>query len=262
MKVEIVTITPQTAAAWLEANMNFRRPIKGYAERLAKDIASGRWDVNGDAIRFDDSGNLKDGQHRLLACVIAKTSFRSLVVWGIESDTNIDAGVKRSIGQLLHSRGEVSTNKLAAAIRIAWYLESGMKSWTNNDKRPTNQVLLAWFDANPTIRESLRFAGPCSRVLPESAGAALHDEFSNKDQKMANDFVAVLAGKMPLSSGDPVMMLRERLIQDAGSKFKMNQRQRLAYSITAWNYWRKGTSIKFLRWSESGVNAQEFPSII
>jgi hypothetical protein len=262
MKIEIVNITPQTAAAWLEVNENFRKPIKGYAERLAVDMIAGKWDLNGDAIRFNANGKLIDGQHRLRGCVIAKTAFKSVVVWGVEYDGNIDGGAKRSLAQILDSRGEKNTTNLAASIRGAWLLQSGLKCWSNNAQRPTNQMLLAWFDANPTIRESLKKSEKCYPLFARSVCAALHHAFSHKDANMAEDFIEVLAGKVVLGANDPVMMFREKLIQNKSSKFKMNARQLYAYGIVAWNYWRKGATVKCLKWTESGVAAQEFPEII
>lgn len=60
-----VDVTPEMAAKWLEGNV-LNRPLKqAHVDRLAREMAAGRWRLTHQGIAFDVSGCLIDGQHRL-----------------------------------------------------------------------------------------------------------------------------------------------------------------------------------------------------
>ena len=71
MKCEIMKVSPEMATKWLEKNIVNRR-IRDYkVNAYARDMKNGDWRLNGEAIVFNKSGQLVDGQHRLNA--IAKS---------------------------------------------------------------------------------------------------------------------------------------------------------------------------------------------
>jgi hypothetical protein len=100
---ELVTVTPEMALKWLEeANLGNRSPSERYVNTLARDILSGNWEVDGNAIRFSKSGRLLDGQHRLLAIVQADRPVETFVAYNLKDKamTVIDRGKARSIADL------------------------------------------------------------------------------------------------------------------------------------------------------------------
>jgi hypothetical protein len=68
MEAKITLITPELAEKFLEKNSNNYRKL---SEKVVKayqiDMETGNWKFNGDSIKFNKSGQLVDGQHRLTA---------------------------------------------------------------------------------------------------------------------------------------------------------------------------------------------------
>jgi hypothetical protein len=84
MQVAITNVTPTQAAKWLENNKS-NRPVKNWAvNKYAKDLLAGNWATNHQGIAFDNSGNLVDGQHRLLAIIKSGVSVDMVVAYGAE----------------------------------------------------------------------------------------------------------------------------------------------------------------------------------
>jgi len=83
-KASFMTITPKMAAEWLSKNKD-NRPIRSWwVNRLVEHMLAGTFVSEGwDAIAFFKDGTLKNGQHRLTACVKANVPFESLVVTGL-----------------------------------------------------------------------------------------------------------------------------------------------------------------------------------
>jgi hypothetical protein len=64
---ELVEITPAMAREWLEKNIENNRGVGAQVvDAYARDMLAGKWYIPGDPIRFDEDGNLIDGQHRLV----------------------------------------------------------------------------------------------------------------------------------------------------------------------------------------------------
>ena len=101
-----MTITPQMAESMLQKNevnrlLNIKR-----ARQYAQDMASGKWQFNGEAIKFYEDGMLADGQHRLKAIIIAKTPIKTLVIYGMPRNVTIqDRGRTRTISDSMILEG-------------------------------------------------------------------------------------------------------------------------------------------------------------
>lgn len=54
VETSIVTVTPEMAEEWLSKNINNRAPSKKVIDTYSRDMASGRWEFNGDSIRFSE----------------------------------------------------------------------------------------------------------------------------------------------------------------------------------------------------------------
>ena len=117
---ERVVVTPELAQAWLDKNIGNRKLTANHVERIARDMKAGRFSFTGDPIRFDDTGRLIDGQHRLKACIKADAPFESLVVYNLSPKVQdvIDAGRPRALGDLLSMDGFHYSTTLAAALRV------------------------------------------------------------------------------------------------------------------------------------------------
>jgi hypothetical protein len=115
-------ITPDIAANYLECNTNNRnaswRTVDKYSHALKED----QWRLNGETIKFDSTGKLIDGQHRLKACMESGFPILTIVVRGLSpvAFQAIDQGQVRSFSEILEARKYRQPMKLAAAVRIIW----------------------------------------------------------------------------------------------------------------------------------------------
>ena len=92
------TITPELAKELLTHNIVNRHLSMARAKQYAKDMENGLWQINGEGIAIDVDGNLKDGQHRLQAIVLANMPVQMFVIRGVSKDTTLyDRGRVRSI---------------------------------------------------------------------------------------------------------------------------------------------------------------------
>ena len=125
MRAEI--ITPEVARAYLESNTRNRPVFVARVAEYATAMRNGKWVLNGDTLRFDASGRLIDGQHRLHACVQAGTQCCTYVLRGIDDARaflTIDVGKVRGASDMLAYRsGGMSANvadKVMAAARLVY----------------------------------------------------------------------------------------------------------------------------------------------
>lgn len=98
-----VTITPEIAAAMLATSSGNRKMRHAYVDRLAGAITRGEWRITNQGIGFDTTGALRDGHHRLSACIRAGVPIRSMLVLGMPATAYqvIDTGVVRTYADRL-----------------------------------------------------------------------------------------------------------------------------------------------------------------
>lgn len=108
-------ITPEMAKEYLSHadGVKKNRPLnKRYIDMYARDMVAGKWKLTHQGIAFDDSGNLRDGQHRLNAIIAANVPVRMMVARGLgeNSYAGIDSGFKRSMRDIVALSDEYSDN--------------------------------------------------------------------------------------------------------------------------------------------------------
>ncbi len=80
-RMEVIEVTPAQAEAWLkDRNTHNRAMNHAHVERIARDIAAGRFLLTHQGIAFSTEDVLLDGQNRLAAIVKAGVPVR-LRVW-------------------------------------------------------------------------------------------------------------------------------------------------------------------------------------
>lgn len=263
---EVLEITPELAKQWLERNIENNRGIRPQVvDAYARDMAAGRWHITGDPIRFDEDGNLIDGQHRLHAVIKSGVPITSCVVRGIRREAFfvIDSGIRRTMGDEFTFAGEKNAIALAAAIhQLMRYERNIMDKGTS--LKATRAEYMEELERHPEIRDSIHFGQMTKNILRHSIGTALHYLFSRKDKVLADEFFIKLAQGTNLEDDDPIYMLRERLMREniKGGKTRMVPREVIALVIKAWNAKRKNERPRSLRWRGQGEGAEEFPVIV
>lgn len=94
-------INPPKATEYLKKNVRNYRPVtQTIVDKYAEDMTIGKWEQNGESIKFYENGDLFDGQHRLNAIIKSKKSIPFMVERGIPNETTIaDWGGARTIVQ-------------------------------------------------------------------------------------------------------------------------------------------------------------------
>ncbi|MCK1445410.1 hypothetical protein IVB43_23785 [Bradyrhizobium sp. 48] len=263
-KVLLQTITPAMAANWLKNNVHNRRPAQSTIEEYARAMQEGRWRLNGETVKISSLGRLMDGQHRLMACVKADCAFKSWVVLGVDDDTfdTVDIGRKRTAGDILgidHCKNAVA---VAAAIRWISLFRSGFFNMANI-KMPADEVRL-FLAAEPGVEHSVASALSASKILAPGLCGSLHYLFAAKDREAADLFFTDLATGSNLVPGDPVLVLREKLMRDRMSKSKLAQNEIASICIRAWNHRRqRNTGTAILKGATLGPDGKRsFPAIL
>lgn len=259
MKAELRTITPAWAGKVLkDQNTKNRAMSMKHVAKLAAEMRSGRWKVNGDTIRFEGD-LLVDGQHRLAAVVMTGITIQSFVVEGLPAGVfdSIDSCLKiRKPGDMLGVRGEKNCYRLAAALALTDRYMTGRGDKYVEYTNPEVEELLEKY---PGVRESIQITAKAKGLMPPSLLDACHYIFSQIDKLMADEFVTKVVKGTGLTDGDPYHVLRERLLDNSISKAKLSKPYMLALCIKAWNCTRKGVKVRYLRLRTIGDVIETFP---
>lgn len=261
--IGVETITPEKATEYLARNTHNRNIRDKYVDTLARDMIAGNWKFNGASIAFDENGVLSDGQHRLTAITRAGVAIDALVVRGVVqgAQDTMDAGVKRTFGDVLKLRGEKNANSLAATVKLVATWDAGLRRKPSGSF--SNTELLAALDAHPTVRASSdigrEVSGRCG--LTGAPLGLCHHLFSGISGEDAEFFFGRLADGVNLSDTSPIYRLREVSVKFAGATYSPWAEQ-IPIIIKAWNAFRRGDEIKLLRYSRGGARPESFPEPI
>lgn len=260
--VEIVDVTPQLAETWLSRNPNNRNLRRAVVDSYARDIAAGRWRLNGESIKFGAAGHLLDGQHRLSAVIQAETAVQMVVVRHLAADVmpTVDTGAKRSYGDALKLAGEENTATLAAVVRRAVMWERGQRTNTGAI-RPTALEMNDFLERHPEVRASAELASRLGsrERLPASVIGLCHFLFAKIDYDEATWFMLRVADGDGIPATDPIAVLRNRVIKLRVSGGRINETEGLALTIRAWNAHRAGETRSKLQMPKGGLTNENFP---
>ena len=129
----VVEIHPEIAKFALSSTNKKNRPVSpSKVIDYSKDMVANNWSLTGETIKFGTDGLLKDGQHRLEACVRANTPFESHCIFGINPETfqHIDVGKKRNGSDTLAMMGVPNSKNASTIIKmiIAYEAEQSRSS--------------------------------------------------------------------------------------------------------------------------------------
>lgn len=115
-------VTPELAKEWLSKNSVNRGINKYRAKQYAYDMETGRWQLNGEAIKIYEDGTLADGQHRLTAIVMYGKAVKMCVITGVPKDISVqDRGRVRNTTDSMIIEGfprELANNRNVALAKL------------------------------------------------------------------------------------------------------------------------------------------------
>ena len=140
----VITITPEMAKELLEQNTNNRGISPANVQKIASDMLSDGFKLNGETIKIYDDGSLADGQHRLMACVLSGKPFQTYVIRGIKKDVlhTIDAGKTRNTVEALNMTGCGIKSLMVPSLN--WYFNYG-------NKLTGHEIECLWKEYKPQI---------------------------------------------------------------------------------------------------------------
>ena len=254
-KIEIVEITPQIGAAWLDTNIKNRKLVASTVRKYARDMGNGCFILTGDAIRFDANKNLIDGQHRLRACIEADRNFVSVVMYGLQSEvqSHIDIGKARTAGDVLSMQGFNYTNDLSSTSRLI--LKEKNEHHGNRREVWSVSDIQAIVAKHPQLHVSCRYVRSKKYALQVSRSQLMyiHTVASSilDDSARADAFVEVFANGIPDYEGCAAQVYRERLISSVLSKTVLKISESFLGMKATWNHFRIRNPVKVLRWGKT-----------
>lgn len=261
MKITEIMMTPDLAKFYLERNTHNRPLDQRHVKFLSREMKAGRWKRNGDTVCMNGT-RLIDGQHRLHAIADSGVTVLTLLVEGLEDDVfdTKDFGKRRSAADVLAIKGEKHYSLLAAAVV---FVERYMTGQLDQAKRTYSPVEIEELVTKygDDLRASVNFCGSMGtkRLVANSVMAGLHYVFAKFDKEQADIFWKSLIAGHGLNEDSPIFVLRERLVSNSMAKAKLKPEYVAALCIRAWNHIRAGTTVKCLKYQESGRSMQAFP---
>lgn len=128
----IELISPAQAEEYLKANKVNRQISPGRVKQYADDMKAGLWKLNDENIRFNSSGLLIDGQHRLKAISASGCTVAIGVTRGIDDSVNIyDRGRQRRLedSMLMDSVDKTVANaRMVALAKLHYMVQFGARN--------------------------------------------------------------------------------------------------------------------------------------
>lgn len=249
----LTLITPEIADQLL-ANVapNNRRPLASTVAGYARDMAAGRWDVDAADIKVSRTGQLLDGEQRLLACQQAGVPFPTLLRTGLAMATRerVDQGRRRTVGDQLGMQGVADSNNVAAAIRHRLRYERAVAEFGGRqvvgNVTPTTAEALAYHAEHPTLDKFVTGAQRCNQIGPaiqRSAWLAFLSMAAESNDHAAHQFVDLFVEGESSGTGDPFLALTRYLaltVRETQGGFRTRARamQHILALVRVWSAWR------------------------
>ena len=270
MKSETKKVTAKLAAEYLKTNWKNRTIRPAQISVIACDIREGRWELNGESLKFDVDGNMIDGQHRCLAIVEANKTVETLIVTGLprKVQRTLGGAVSRNFADELTMRGVAYASVASSAARTCAVFDR-FGHWEGKFIREisiTDQG--AAFDRHEDgIMAACKFvvrlynANKGGHFLPtQSMMAGLLVHFRRHDDKVADWFVERCYTGVGLGEDEPVFRLR-RMFNPRDIHRRMGHAMRHAVTIKAFNLTCEGRTVTKLTWRRTGPSPEPFPRI-
>jgi hypothetical protein len=230
--------------------------------RLVQELLSGEWQLVPDAIAFNSSGKLWNGQHRLRAIVEASKINPSveaefIVLRHVTHEGAMDVtdrGVGRSLADSIYrryagadkARSHSWAVKVAAAVNKAYLLDT--KRWRSRSTVPTSAPL-HWLEQNEGIFNSIQTGENVYRSTGVNASicAAVHYLISRDcDPAKADEFFDAIKSDLH-PEGSPIRAMRRRISNLKSSAVTVEPEYHVHLLLRTWNYWLKGDTVHLIK---------------
>lgn len=217
--LEIITVTPEMAVQILERN-ELNRPLNDqHVHRIARQITEGKWKFNGDTIKVADDHSVVDGQHRLWACIEAKQSIETVIVYGVDKDafSTIDTLRKpRSGSDVIALAGTLKyRNHVAAALGwLVRHQKGVIPTFTQPQNKVENSDIEAAFAKHPGIVRAVERCAVLRGLVNPGLVAFAYYIALDRNGVLAERMINTLVDPAGVSINDPFFRLRSYFTSD------------------------------------------------
>jgi hypothetical protein len=266
MKCKIITLTPELAKWYLNKNDTNRSLNTRQVSFYSSQMKNGEWKENGEPLIVDLDGQIKDGQHRLEACIRANHTFNIPVVYDVNPDVmdTIDTGKNRSLGDILKLNGITQPTKSSSLIKMILQHQRGNVSVSQSKGSLqstgngviTNSAGLKYALGNKEYLQGLinmsravylrsTFKPFSVPLLAYFAHILTHKDLENP---YINEFIKCLCGKT-IEEGTGAAYVFNMVVKAKQNKTPLYAMYVLGIVIKAWNLYISGNpSIKFIKY--------------
>lgn len=231
-----VTVTPAMARDLRQRHHDNRPVSRREVDRLKRVLETGKWEYNGEAVKFDTKGHLRDGQHRLTAIEESGVPAELLIVSDLPLSAfrTLDQGRKRTGGDVLSMRGIKRYNAAAVASATLYRILKNRAIYGAVDPIPAygiDEVV----DRHPGLIASLEYCAPFhgqgdAGVIGLGYLTAFHyiiETLFEKPEKAAAFVEGVTLGS-GLKTDSPVLQFRRRVMSGSRGRDVMHAQAKTA----------------------------------
>lgn len=248
-----ILLTPERAKQWFESRRENRVLKQAALASYVRDMLAGNWKWNGDTMRFNEHGQLMDGQHRCMAVMESGVTIEVLVVGGLPDDRfdTIDRGVPRNVASILALKGLTNATTAVASATILWMYEQTGGLRVRTSTKPSLHEIQATLrksereiEASITALRGASMLGKGGRAI----WVALHVLLSRVDPALTQQvFLRVLEG-IDMKPEHPEFKLNRQLEEVLRSRRKIAMEEIAVKLVKVWNARRAGRSLGVLKW--------------
>jgi hypothetical protein len=259
-----ILVTPDLAQTWrqstlaVEARTGHRLNRNANPKRIvtmARMMQNGQWPYVGDTIKLSPPDEetkepiIVDGWHRICATIRANLPIEFLVIFNIPHElfAYIDIGRSRNAADILVVNGFLSQKFLASAARTVWYLERREASMQT---LLTNPEILNTVENHKQLGEWIDEIRSADNAFQNSVIVAVSYWISRTGDPRADEFLkGLLKGEGNFHSGNPIMTLRRRILNDETLKGwnSKNRIHLMSLMFQAWEYFLTGQKVDKFR---------------
>jgi hypothetical protein len=234
-----------------------------HVHRLARDMTNKKWLQTGDTIKLDSDGFVRDGQHRLLALIHSGTSHDFLVVRNMDPRAQLvtDVGRPRNVATQVTMAGHGNSPHISAIANMT--LRYRAQRMLNTFQSSVMEVL-EFVETEPEVHDALAATWRVRRTVsraPQAALGTLYIEGGHIDPVARDKFFNLLATGAGLESGNPILVLRNKLGVQVVDLVRYKRAGVLWQLVYTWNKWRQHKEIQLIVVPKA-LTSRTFPTML
>jgi len=244
----VIEIHPDVARVLLKMTNKRNRKIKNRnTSKLLKAINESDYELTGDTIKFNKSGHLIDGQHRMYSCSESGNPLTTHVVFGLNNSVFdvLDEGSKRKASDVLYTHGINNATVVAGAIHWLEFMTNKSNKTIKQQRsvtltnRQTLKLYRTKYKGIEKYAKEITMALKTLRISP-SFLLALYWVISKKgSQAIAKEFYDSWTYGPYVGRGEGFTNYAKRLINiEARSGTKVHAQVKSVLAIKLFNCWQ------------------------